>query len=503
MEQVINGDTTEYLYDAANRLAQLNGQAVYSFDNNGNLLNSDTLTNTFDAANRLVETQRDGNTVQPIYNGVNDRVGQVTAGVTTTFALDIAGGLPEVIYTSEDNVYLHLPGVIMAESSTGEIRYLLSDGLGSVRQAVDENAGLVAYHEFDPYGNPVDDSGGEPYGYTGEWWENEVGLLHLRARWYDPEVGRFITRDPSELEENLYEYAKSNPIRFGDPSGNVFVTFDDGPLPNDARILDILRSHNAKATFFFHGEQVDLRNLQDIEIVWRVAAEGHRLANHAFTQPTEGFDTLCMEDTINSLNSTEGVIRSALLQVRTLQPARYQALPPTERDYVDNVIEKGTGIFRPPGGKLTAAQEWQLECMQIVSAPGGSYPVRGKCNEAIPGPYNISWWTVDPFDWAIDDDFDDSNITLSEAAELIYQHVTQGRYNSVTILGADVPLGKITPPLLGPSRFGSYGVLSNSDNILFHSDSEPTVEALDPILQWLKRQNYTFDLVEPSWSTKN
>jgi YD repeat-containing protein len=185
LEQVINGDTTEYLYDAANRLAQLNGQAVYSFDNNGNLLNSDTLTNTFDAANRLVETQRDGNTVQPIYNGVNDRVGQVTTGVTTTFALDIAGGLPEVIYTSEGNAYLHLPGVIRAESSTGEIRYLLSDGLGSVRQAVDDNAELVAYHEFDPYGNPNPQSlTPNPYGFTGEWWENEVGLLHLRARWY-------------------------------------------------------------------------------------------------------------------------------------------------------------------------------------------------------------------------------------------------------------------------------------------------------------------------------
>jgi len=62
-------------------------------------------------------------------------VAQVTDGVTTTFALDVAGGLPEVIYTSGNEVFLHLPGVIVAESSTGETRYLLSDGLGSAAGA--------------------------------------------------------------------------------------------------------------------------------------------------------------------------------------------------------------------------------------------------------------------------------------------------------------------------------------------------------------------------------
>ena len=86
LEQIINGDTTSYLYDAANRLEFLNEQQVYTFDDNGNLLNSDTLTNTFDAANRLVSTTRNGTTLQPIYNGVNDRVGQ-TAGSTTTTLL--------------------------------------------------------------------------------------------------------------------------------------------------------------------------------------------------------------------------------------------------------------------------------------------------------------------------------------------------------------------------------------------------------------------------------
>ena len=177
---------------------------------------SDVLTNTFDGANRLTQSERSGTTLQPIYNGVNDRVGQVTNGVTTTFALDVLG-LPEVIYTSKGNAYLHLPGVIVAERSTGEVRYLLSDGLGSVRQAFDASGQVVSYHEFDPYGNPVEGDG-EPYGYTGEWWEDEVGLLHLRARWYAPETGTFLSVDPVEGEPP-YLYVGVNPINFIDPSG--------------------------------------------------------------------------------------------------------------------------------------------------------------------------------------------------------------------------------------------------------------------------------------------
>ena len=53
-------------------------------------------------------------------------------------------GLPEVIYTGDGETYLHLPGVIVAERASGDKRYLLGDGLGSIRQSVDE-AGAVVF----------------------------------------------------------------------------------------------------------------------------------------------------------------------------------------------------------------------------------------------------------------------------------------------------------------------------------------------------------------------
>ena len=152
-------------------------------------------------------------------------------GLTTTFALDVQG-LPEVIYTSPStgsgqvgNAYLHLPGVIVAESADGETRYLLSDGLGSIRQAVDESGAVVAYNEYDPYGNSVENDS-VPYGFTGEWWEDEVGLLYLRARWYAPETGVFLSVDSVEGEPP-YQYVGGDVVNLTDPSGNDPCTDDD------------------------------------------------------------------------------------------------------------------------------------------------------------------------------------------------------------------------------------------------------------------------------------
>ena len=56
-------------------------------------------------------------------------------------------------------------------------------------------------------------------GYAGEWFDVAVGLQYLRARWYDVEVGRFTSRDPLQLESNLYIYGNANPLSYTDPTG--------------------------------------------------------------------------------------------------------------------------------------------------------------------------------------------------------------------------------------------------------------------------------------------
>jgi len=98
--------------------------------------------------------------------------------------------------------------------------------LGSVRQLLDSTGDIETNYAYDPFGVPV--VGGDasnPYQFTGEAWDAEVELLYLRARYYQPEVGRFSTKDPwagdmwrpSTL--NRYVYVTDNPINRIDRTG--------------------------------------------------------------------------------------------------------------------------------------------------------------------------------------------------------------------------------------------------------------------------------------------
>jgi RHS repeat-associated protein len=66
----------------------------------------------------------------------------------------------------------------------------------------------------------VEVGGAQPgLGYTGEWWDESLEMVYLRARWYQPQVGRFARRDPVQLEANSYLYASGDPINRIDPQG--------------------------------------------------------------------------------------------------------------------------------------------------------------------------------------------------------------------------------------------------------------------------------------------
>ena len=66
------------------------------------------------------------------------------------------------------------------------------------------------------------------------------------------------------------------------PENSIALTFDDGPHPEyTPQVLDILAKHNVKATFFLVGKRVEAR----CDIVKRIVAEGHEIANHTYTHP--------------------------------------------------------------------------------------------------------------------------------------------------------------------------------------------------------------------------
>lgn len=102
--------------------------------------------------------------------------------------------------------------------------YYQYDGLGSVKQMTDTNGAVVASYTYDGFGNLIASSGStvNPYGFTGQQQFGEAdNLVYLRARYYNPKVGRFISRDPIGYEGgiNVYAYVYNNTVNHTDPYG--------------------------------------------------------------------------------------------------------------------------------------------------------------------------------------------------------------------------------------------------------------------------------------------
>jgi RHS repeat-associated protein len=71
--------------------------------------------------------------------------------------------------------------------------------------------------------------GGE-WNFSGKDWDPDASLYYFNARWYDPEIGRFITEDPARDELNWYTYCASNPLRYIDPTGLIIDEIEQAEL---------------------------------------------------------------------------------------------------------------------------------------------------------------------------------------------------------------------------------------------------------------------------------
>jgi len=103
-------------------------------------------------------------------------------------------------------------------------RFYITDALGSVLFLVDSAGNVTDSYEYDEFGNTVRQTGTtpNPYRYTGQQFDPEAGgQYYLRARYYRPQEGRFLSRDPAGYVGgiNVYMYVRSSPVNLNDPSG--------------------------------------------------------------------------------------------------------------------------------------------------------------------------------------------------------------------------------------------------------------------------------------------
>jgi RHS repeat-associated protein len=201
-----------------------------TYDANGNAWNSGGNYFAYNPENELKSMNRGAVTL--LYDGDGNRVAKTVNGITTRYLVDDLNptGLPQVVEETVNNVVqrqytygLQLISENQIVGDTWTVSFYGVDGAGSVRQLINSIGQVTDTYEYDAFGNKISSTGTTPnnYLYRGEQYDPDLSLYYLRARYYNPVTGRFLSVDPEAGEgQRRYEYAGADPVNGMDPTGN-------------------------------------------------------------------------------------------------------------------------------------------------------------------------------------------------------------------------------------------------------------------------------------------
>ncbi|MFH1146227.1 MAG: RHS repeat-associated core domain-containing protein [Pseudomonadota bacterium] len=208
VSNIRDGVTTAYASNNLNEYTSVGGTTL-ACDANGNLVSDGVNTYSYDYDNRLVQVGTLGDTISFAYDALGRRISKTSLAGTTRYIYD---GYQSVVETDASGTvkaaYVYGTGIDEALTVTrnGGTYYYHYDGLGSVVGLTDSTGAIVEQYQYDVYGQPAiyDGAGnaipqsaiGNSYMFTGREFDKETGIYYYRARYYSPQLGRFLQRDP-------------------------------------------------------------------------------------------------------------------------------------------------------------------------------------------------------------------------------------------------------------------------------------------------------------------
>jgi RHS repeat-associated protein len=221
------GVSAVYTYNAQkNRLLSAGPimPLTYAYDNEGQLVSSGGTCLTFDYNHRLIEI---GNDTTFSYDGRGNRLIATRAGLVTHYIYDPWGNLIAQADGSNNITAKYVYGKGLLAMTTASGRYCHHfNANGNTSALTDMNQNIVNSYAYDPFGQILaqQETVAQPFKYVGQYgvMAEPNGLYYMRARYYDPSVGRFVSEDPLGFgggDVNLYAYVRNNPVKLVDPSG--------------------------------------------------------------------------------------------------------------------------------------------------------------------------------------------------------------------------------------------------------------------------------------------
>jgi RHS repeat-associated protein len=239
----------QYEYDATGNRVKSHRSGLYRCDGANRLLETDTRLDTYDANGNLISRadKTTGKTTVYSYDSENQLVriehpsGEITVyqydALGRRILKDHDGTKTRYVYAGDDILlelntagqitqrYLHGSGVDepLAMVRSEGVFYFHTNHQGSVRAVSDAQGHLVGSYGYDSFGNVTERDGlDSPFLFAGREYDGESGFYYMRARFYDPAIGRFVQEDPVALDggdTNFYAYVSNDPINFNDPFG--------------------------------------------------------------------------------------------------------------------------------------------------------------------------------------------------------------------------------------------------------------------------------------------
>lgn len=350
-EKKDSGSTHPLDYYNKSDLVKSDGTWMYNYDANGNMTykgkTATAKTNgglfegwTFDATsgevwsyeydlcNRLTKVRHStagtNNLIQVSeykYDFRDLMVCRTTGGVSEYFAYDAEGKL---IYTekgTEKHNYVYANGKLWCETvtsgTTKNTYYHHTDHLGTT-VCITDSSGAVAFEcEKDAFGY-VRDRNNNSFtpNFTGKLLDQNTGLYYFNARWYDPEMGRFITEDPARDGRNWFVYCKNNPLIFLDYFGTASIlqrTINDSES-NEAYHIAHIIGEKTQLSFILHGliDRGELGGFYESNSVWQYSGAKSGFTTNDSGSKTDkyiirysGMDDILTEKAVNTVLQSE------------------------------------------------------------------------------------------------------------------------------------------------------------------------------------------------------
>jgi RHS repeat-associated protein len=250
---------TSYTYDAMDRLttSTLAGQVTnYTYDKNGNLLSrvspAGAASYQYDFDNRLIAADTNGDGTideRNQYDFAGNLVSQTAGGQETRFLIDTVQRYAQVVLEYAPNgaiqaAYVYGNGLI-SQLRGGVLSVYLIDGQHNTRELTNAAATVTDKYIYDAFGRTLFRIGStlNLYLFAGQQTDATTGLDYMRARYYDPSLGRFISADPLRQAAigqagnfQFYSYTDNNPVNQTDPSGKLSF----GEVVTALIVIDIL-----------------------------------------------------------------------------------------------------------------------------------------------------------------------------------------------------------------------------------------------------------------------